>query len=123
MRESAAANKNMISDSSYFYESPPAAIESIHSVEQQIIINYGLSTPEGRSLFLEKKLRPLIADVDRLNTDIQSLSQTIADKNNNCSEDQKEILLLTELLNTKLKTMSSLLTILEMTSSISNKSS
>lgn len=113
----------MISDSSYFYESPPAAIESIHSVEQQIIINYGLSTPEGRSLFLEKKLRPLIADVDRLNTDIQSLSQTIADKNNNCSEDQKEILLLTELLNTKLKTMSSLLTILEMNSSISNKSS
>lgn len=99
----------------YFYESPPAVFESIHSVELQTLINYGLSTNEGRSHFLETKLLPFINEVDQLIIDIQALTDKITEKFNYSAPDQTEILALSKELESKHETISPLLPILEMT--------
>ena len=90
----------------------PATYELTYSKEWQTVSNHNLSTQEGRIEFLEHKLTPFIIQVDQLNIEIQALSKTISESDENARE---EVLNLCNELTAKMETMSTWLPILEKT--------
>lgn len=93
--------------------SPPSMIESAVSEDLQIIQRKELSTIEGRMAFLNNDLAPFIANIDRLNREIQGLSQEIASLDANSQEGQSQIVQLSMELNKKMSAMVPYLPILE----------
>lgn len=97
---------------------PFAIIESAASEDMQILQSKGLSSIEGRIAFLENDLPPFIANIERLNDELQRLSREIASLDLNDPEGQNKIVHMGTQLNEKVDLLAGLLPVLESALSI-----
>lgn len=82
----------------------------------EIIHQYHLETPSGRTAFLTDKLLPYTKATDELNHEIQVLAVEI--KRLSPQDDQKQILDLTEKMTQKMSTLIAMMQVLDMAQSI-----